>query len=118
MNQTGYARVNGLEMYYEIHGSGAPLVMLPGAFMTVELMGDLVPALATIRQVIAVEFQGHGHTADVERAFSYAQFADDTAALLDELGIDQTDVYGYSLGGGVALQFGLRHPGRVRKLVL
>jgi pimeloyl-ACP methyl ester carboxylesterase len=115
---SGYARVNGLEMYYEIHGAGEPLVVLHGAFMTVELMGDLVPTLAEGYRVIGVEFQGHGHTADIDRPFSYEQFADDTAALLEHLGIDRADVYGYSLGGGVALQFGLRHPGRVHKLVI
>jgi pimeloyl-ACP methyl ester carboxylesterase len=117
-NETAYAPVNGLRMYYEIHGSGEPLVVLPGAYMTVELMGDLVPALAKSRQVIAVEFQGHGHTADIDRPFSYEQFADDTAALLGYVGIERADVYGYSLGGGTALQLGLRHPGHVRKLVI
>jgi pimeloyl-ACP methyl ester carboxylesterase len=117
-NDVGYAPVNGLNMYYEIHGEGDPLVVLPGAYMTVELLGSLVPALAEHRQVIAVEFQGHGHTADIDRPFSYEQFADDTAGLLGHLGIEQADVYGYSLGGGVALQLGLRHPRRVRKLVI
>ncbi len=92
--------------------------MLPGAYMTVELMGELVPALAETHQVIGVEFQGQGHTADIDRPFSYEQFADDTAALLDHVGIEQADVFGYSLGGGVALQLGLRHPSRVRKLVI
>jgi pimeloyl-ACP methyl ester carboxylesterase len=105
-------------MYYEIHGDGDPLVVLHGAFMTVELMGDLVPLLAERYRVIAVEFQGHGHTADIDRAFSYEHFADDIVALLEHLGVDRADVYGYSLGGGVALQLGLRHPGRVRKLVI
>jgi pimeloyl-ACP methyl ester carboxylesterase len=117
-NDAGYAPVNGLELYYETHGAGEPLVVLPGAYMTVELMGDLVPALAKSRKVIAVEFQGHGHTADIDRPLSYESFADDTAALLEHLGIDRADVYGYSLGGGVALQLGLRHPSRVRKLVI
>jgi pimeloyl-ACP methyl ester carboxylesterase len=117
-NGAGYAPVNGLEMYYEIHGAGEPLVVLPGAYMTVELMGALVAALARSRQVIAVEFQGHGHTADIDRPFSYEQFADDAAALLGHVGVEQADVYGYSLGGGVALQLGLRHPRRVRKLVV
>ncbi len=117
-HDSGYAAVNGLELYYEIHGSGEALLVLPGAYMTVELMGDLVPALAQHRRVIAVEFQGHGHTADIDRPFSYEAFADDTAALLKHLGIDRADVYGYSLGGGVALQLGLRHPDRVRKLVI
>jgi len=117
-DDSGYAPVNGLELYYEVHGSGEPLVVLPGAYMTIELMGDLVPALAKHRRVIAVEFQGHGHTADVDRPFSYEAFADDTAALLDRFAIDRADVYGYSLGGGVALQLGLRHPTRVGKLVI
>jgi pimeloyl-ACP methyl ester carboxylesterase len=105
-------------MYYEIHGAGEPLLVLPGAYMTVELMGDLVPALAERHQVIGVEFQGHGHTGDIDRPFSYEQFADDAAALMACLGVDRADVYGYSLGGGVALQLGLRHPGRVRKVVI
>ena len=118
VSDSGYARVHGLEMYYEVHGTGAPLLVLPGAFMTIDLLGDLVRALARHHQVIAIEFQGHGHTADIDRAFSYEQFADDAAALLDVLGIEQSDVYGYSLGGGVALQLGLRHPERVRKLII
>ena len=117
-NTTGYVPVNGLEMYYETHGSGEPLVLLHGAYMTVVLMGDLVAALAESRQVIAVEFQGHGHTADIDRPFSYEQFVDDATAVMGHLGIERADVYGYSLGGGVALQVGLRHPGRVRKLVI
>jgi pimeloyl-ACP methyl ester carboxylesterase len=117
-NDAGYAPVNGLELYYETHGTGEPLVLLPGAYMTVDLLGDLVPALADSHEVIAVEFQGHGHTADIDRPFSYEAFADDVAALLEHLGLDRADVYGYSLGGGVALQLGLRHPLRVRKLVI
>ena len=117
-SDAGYVPVNGLNMYYEIHGAGEPILVLPGAYMTVELMGDLVSALGESRQVIAVEFQGHGHTADIDRTFSYEQFTDDVAALVAHLGIEQADVYGYSLGGGVALQLGLRHPQRVRKLVI
>jgi pimeloyl-ACP methyl ester carboxylesterase len=116
--RAGYAPVNGLEMYYEIHGSGQPLVVLHGAFMTIDLMGPLVPGLARTRQVIAVELQGHGHTADIDRPLLYDQLADDTSQLLEHLGIDQADVYGYSLGGGVALQVALRHPEQVRKLVV
>jgi pimeloyl-ACP methyl ester carboxylesterase len=117
-NGAGYAPVNGLRMYYETHGSGEPLLVLPGAYMTIGLMGDLVPALAESRHVIAVEFQGHGHTADIDRPFSYEQFADDIAALLGHLGIERADVYGYSLGGGVALQLGLRHRRLLRKLAI
>ena len=116
--RVGYAPVYGLQMYYEIRGSGQPLVLLHGAFMTIELMGKLVPGLAESRQVVAVEFQGHGHTADIDRPITYEQLADDTAALLRHLGIDGADVYGYSLGGGVALQVAIRHPELVRKLVI
>jgi pimeloyl-ACP methyl ester carboxylesterase len=117
--QTGYAPVNGLNMYYEIHGTRQPLVVLHGAYMTIELMGKLVSGLAASRQVIAVEFQGHGHTAaDIDRSITYEHLADDTAALLRHLGIGSADVYGYSLGGGVALQVAIRHPELVRKLVI
>jgi pimeloyl-ACP methyl ester carboxylesterase len=115
--QTGYAPVNGLKMYYEIHGSGLPIVVLHGAFMTIELMGELIAELATTRQVIAVEMQGHGHTPDIDRSLTYEDLADDTAALLRHLGLDRADVYGYSLGGGVALQLAIRRPEMVRKLV-
>jgi pimeloyl-ACP methyl ester carboxylesterase len=116
--QTGYAPVNGLNMYYEIHGTGQPLVVLHGSFMTIELLGKLVPELAASRQVIALEFQGHGHTADIDRPITYEQLADDTAALLRHLRVDIADVYGYSLGGGVALQLAIRHPQLVRRLVV
>jgi pimeloyl-ACP methyl ester carboxylesterase len=116
--QTGYAPVNGLNMYYEVHGTGQPLLVLHGAFMTIELMGKLVPELARSRQVIAVELQAHGRTADIDRPITYEHLADDSAALLRHLGIDKADVYGYSLGGGVALQVTIRHPEVVRKLVV
>ena len=116
--RTGYAQVNGLNMYYEIHGAGQQLVVLHGSFMTIELMGRLVPGLARSRQVIAVEFQGHGHTADIDRPITYEQLADDTAGLLRHLGIGTADVCGYSLGGGVALQVAIRHRELVRKLVI
>jgi pimeloyl-ACP methyl ester carboxylesterase len=116
--RTGYAPVNGLNMYYEIHGSGPPLVVLHGSFMTIDLMGELIPALTRSRQVIAVEMQGHGHTADADRALTFEQLADDVAALIRHLGVAQADVYGYSLGGIVALQVAIRHPDIVRKLVI
>ena len=113
-----YAEVNGLRMYYEIHGTGEPLVVLHGAYMTIGTMGELVPALAENRRVIAVELQGHGRTADVvDRPLTYERMADDVAALLGQLGIGEADVFGYSMGGGVALQVAIRHPGLVRKLV-
>jgi pimeloyl-ACP methyl ester carboxylesterase len=116
--EMGYAPVNGLEMYYEIHGQGAPLVLLPGAYMTIDAMGPLLPGLAETRQVIAVEQQGHGRTADVDRPLTYEQMADDTAALVRHLELESVDLFGYSMGGGIALQLALRHPELVRKLVL
>ena len=93
-------------------------MVLHGAFMTIGAMGAFVPALAEARQVVAVELQGHGHTADVDRPLSYEQMADDVAALLRHLGIEQADVFGYSMGGGAALQLAMRHPALVRKLVV
>jgi len=116
--QTGYAPVNGLRMYYEVFGTGRPLVVLHGAYMTIETMGQIVPSLAESRQVIAVELQGHGHTADIDRPLTYEHMADDVAALLRHLGIEQADVFGFSTGGGVALQLAIRHPEVVRKLVV
>ncbi|MGB8345701.1 MAG: alpha/beta hydrolase [Ktedonobacteraceae bacterium] len=113
-----YAQVNGLNMYYEIHGSGEPLILLPGGFMTVEAMGEIVPRLAATRRVIGVELQGHGHSADIERALRYELMADDIAALIRQLGLEQADIFGYSLGGGVGLQTAIRHPEVVRKLAL
>jgi len=114
---TGYAPVNDLNMYYEIHGSGQPLIVLHGAFMSVAAMGKLVPWLAESRQVVAFEAQGHGHTADINRPLTYEQMADDVAAAMAYLSIKQADVFGYSLGGGTALQLAIRHPQVVRKLV-
>ena len=113
-----YAEVNGLNIYYEIHGSGQPLVVLHGAYMTIDLMGEVVPALAESRQLIAVELQGHGHTADIDRPLSYELMADDIAALIEHLAIEKADLFGYSMGGGVALQVAIRHPEVVRKLVV
>jgi pimeloyl-ACP methyl ester carboxylesterase len=113
-----YASVNGLEMYYEIHGTGEPLVLLHGAYMTIDAMGEVVPSLAKTRRIIAVELQGHGRTADIDRPLSYEQMADDTAALLRHIGIEEADIFGYSMGGGIALQVTIRHPEVVRKLVL
>lgn len=118
VDQTGFAAVHGLDLYYEIHGTGAPLVLLHGGLMTIGMLGEFVPALAMTRQVIAVELEGHGHTPLRDRALRFEQMADDVAALIGQLGLESTDVFGYSLGGGVALQLAVRHPGLVRKLVL
>ena len=118
-NQGGsYASINGLDLYYEISGSGQPLVVLPGAYGTIKTLGELVPHLARTRRVIAVELQGHGHTADIERPLHFEWLADDIAALIKHLDLEQADLLGYSLGGGVALQTAIRHPEIVRKLVL
>ncbi|MGW5053602.1 alpha/beta fold hydrolase [Actinokineospora sp. NPDC004072] len=115
----GYAPVNGLQMYYEIHGSGDPVVLLHGALSGIETsFGAVLPLLAKTRRVIAVEVQGHGRTADVDRPLSYQQVADDVAALLRHLGVERADVFGYSMGSGIALELALRHPEAVRKLVL
>jgi pimeloyl-ACP methyl ester carboxylesterase len=116
--QTGYAPVGDLRMYYEVHGEGIPLVLLHGAYMTIDLMAPVLSGLAQTRQVIAVEQQGHGRTADVDRPITYEQMADDTAGLLAHVDIEQADVLGYSMGGGIALQLAIRHPERVRKLVV
>jgi pimeloyl-ACP methyl ester carboxylesterase len=116
--QTGYAPVNGLHMYYEIHGAGRPVLLLHGAYMTIDLMGPLLQGLAEGRQVIAVEQQGHGHTADIDRPLTYEQMADDTAALLRHLEVPRADVVGYSMGGGIALQLAIRHRASVRRLVV
>jgi pimeloyl-ACP methyl ester carboxylesterase len=116
--RTGYAPVGDLRMYYAIRGAGRPLVVLHGAYMTIDLMGPLLPELAKSRQVIAVEQQGHGRTADIDRALTYEQMADDTAGLLRHLGIESADVFGYSMGGATALQLAIRHPDLVRKLVV
>jgi pimeloyl-ACP methyl ester carboxylesterase len=113
-----YAEVNGLNIYYEIHGTGQPLVLLHGAYMTIDLMGEIVPVLAESRQLIAVELQGHGHTADIDRPLSYELMADDIAALIEHLAFEKADLFGYSMGGGVALQVAIRHPEVVRKLVV
>ena len=115
---SGYAPVNGLEMYYEIHGTGQPLVLLHGAFSAIGTsFGQLLPGLAKSRQVIGFELQAHGRTADIDRPLSMEQMADDVAAALKQLGIPQADIFGYSMGAGVALQVALRHPDVLRKLV-
>jgi pimeloyl-ACP methyl ester carboxylesterase len=116
--QTGYAPINGLQMYYEIHGAGEPLLLLHGAFGAIDLWGPILPTLAETHQVIAVELQGHGHTADIiDRPLGYEQLADDVAALMDHLAVEQADVVGYSMGGTTGLQVAIRHPKRVRTLV-
>jgi pimeloyl-ACP methyl ester carboxylesterase len=113
-----YADVNGIKLYYEIHDTGKPLVLLHGGLFSSSLFGPTIPALAAGRQVIAVDLQGHGHTADIDRPLKLEFLADDIAALLQYLKIPKADIMGYSFGGGVALQVAVRHPELVNKLVL
>ena len=117
--KTGYAQVNGIKMYYEIHGAGKPIVLLHGAFNTINMaFSQLIPELSKTRQVIAVELQGHGRTQDIDRPFSFESMADDVAALLKFLKTDSADIFGYSMGGGVAQQIATRHPEVVRRLII
>jgi pimeloyl-ACP methyl ester carboxylesterase len=120
MNSTrgDYAEVNGLWMYYEVHGEGRPLVLLHGAYMTVDAMGSILPGLAETWQMIVPEMQGHGRTADIDRPITHEGMADDVVALLRHLRIDEADVFGFSVGGGVALQLAIRHSGLLRRLVV
>jgi pimeloyl-ACP methyl ester carboxylesterase len=113
-----YASVNGLEMYYEIHGTGRPLILLHGGVGAIEMFGEVLGLLAEGRQVVAVDLQAHGRTADIDRSLSVESMADDIAALIEHLGFEKADVMGYSLGGGVALQTAIRHPEVVRRLVV
>jgi pimeloyl-ACP methyl ester carboxylesterase len=114
----GYVDVGGLELYYERHGHGPPVVLLHGAMGTIEsCFAGLLPPLADELEVIAVELQGHGHTRDVARPLSYDAMAADTAAVLDAFGIDRARVVGYSMGGAVALQLALDRPELVDRVV-
>jgi pimeloyl-ACP methyl ester carboxylesterase len=117
-SSSGYAEVDGLRMYYEVHGTGRPLLLLHGAYMTVDTMGPILPGLAETRRVIAAEMQGHGRTADIDRPITYEHMADDVAALIRHLGLDHPDLFGFSMGGAIALQLAIRHPGLARKLVV
>ncbi|MFI5496723.1 alpha/beta fold hydrolase [Actinoplanes sp. NPDC051859] len=112
-----YADVNGINLYYETYGTGSPLVLLHGGLGSGEMFGPLIGTFAEQHRVILVDLQGHGRTADVERPLSIETMADDVAALIDHLGLQQPDVVGYSLGGGVALLTAIRHPEKVGRLV-
>jgi pimeloyl-ACP methyl ester carboxylesterase len=112
-----YADVNGVNLYYEIHGSGRPLILLHGGLGSGAMFGPVIPMLAAKHQVILPDLQGHGRTADVDRPLDVRLMADDVAALIDHLGLEKPDVVGYSLGGGVALQTAFKHPAKVRRLV-
>jgi pimeloyl-ACP methyl ester carboxylesterase len=114
----GYAPVNGIKLYYEIHGAGRPLVVLHGGLGASSMLAPILPALSADRQVIAVDMRAHGHTDDTDEPLRFERMADDVDGLLAHLGIEQADVMGYSLGGMVALRVAIQHPARVRKLVL
>jgi pimeloyl-ACP methyl ester carboxylesterase len=117
-HSTGYADVNGLHLYYEVYGQGSPLVLLHGGMMTIDLnFATLIPDLATRHQVIGVEMQGHGRTADTGREITPAALASDIIGLLDHLGIDRAHVLGHSMGAAATLELGVSYPGRVRSLV-
>jgi pimeloyl-ACP methyl ester carboxylesterase len=116
---SGYAQVNGLNMYYEVHGEGSPLVLLHGGLHSIGLsFGQMLPQLAASRQVIAAELQGHGRTADTDRPLTVPALANDVVGLLDLLGIGRADLFGFSLGGLVATQLAVSHPERVDRIVL
>ena len=114
-----YAEVHGLKMYYEIHGTGRPLVLLHGGLSAIGTsFGKVLPGLARGRQIIAIEQQAHGHTPDIDRPLTYQQMANDTIALLSHIGCEHADFFGYSIGGGIAMQIAIEHPKVVRKLVV
>ncbi len=116
---SGYAPVNGIKVYYEVYGEGKPLVLLHGAFYTIDMnWGELIPALSKKRKVIAIEMQGHGHSPFSDRALSVATLASDVEKVMDHLKIDSADVAGFSMGGSVAYQFAVQSPRRLRKLVI
>ena len=113
-----YAEVNGINLYYETHGSGRPLIILHGGLMSGETFGPVLPLLAERHQVIAVDLQGHGRTADIDRPIDVRLMAGDIAALIDHLRLATPDLVGYSLGGGVALQTAAQYPTKIRRLVM
>jgi pimeloyl-ACP methyl ester carboxylesterase len=113
-----YAEVNGINLYYETHGSGRPLILLHGGLGSGEMFGPVLPLLAERHQVVAVDLQGHGRTADIDRPIDIRLMAGDIAALIDHLRLATPDVVGYSLGGGVALQTAAKYPTKIRRLVM
>lgn len=118
-SSSGYAPVNGIKVYYEVYGEGRPLVLLHGAFWTINMnWGQLIPELSKTRKVIAIEMQGHGHTPYSDRKMSFPALASDVAGVMDYLKIDSADVAGFSMGGTVAYEFAVQHPTRLRKLVI
>lgn len=118
-SESGYAPVNGIKIYYEVYGEGRPIVLLHGAFYTIDMnWGQLIPELSKTMKVIAIEMQGHGHTPFSDRKLSITTLASDVEGVMDYLKIDSADVVGYSMGGSVAYQFAVQSPKRLRKLAI
>ncbi len=113
-----YADVNGINLYYETHGAGRPVILLHGGLGSGEMFGPVLPLLADKREVIAVDLQGHGRTADIDRPIDTRLMAEDIAALIGHLGLEKPDVMGYSLGGGVAFWTAVRHPELVGRVIV
>jgi pimeloyl-ACP methyl ester carboxylesterase len=109
--------VNGMQMYYEVSGEGDPLIVLHGAYMNIETMGEIIPRLAETHRVYALEFQGHGRTTDIDRPITYPNLASDVAAFMDAVGIEKADVFGYSMGAAAGLRFAIDYPEKVDQLV-
>src|SRR5947208_2380193 len=116
---TGHrVQVNGMRMYYEVSGAGEPLIVLHGAYMNITTMGAIIPELAKTHRVYALELQGHGRTTDIDRPITYPNLADDVSAFMDGVGLKQADVFGYSMGAMTGLQFAIRHPAKINRLLV
>src|SRR5438105_12562830 len=111
-----YAKVNGLNLYYETHGAGRPLILLHGGLMSSEMFGPVLPLLSKRHQVIAPDLQGHGRTADIDRPIDVRLMADDIAALIDHLGLEKPNLHGYSPGGGMSHHTAAKYPAKLRRL--
>ena len=109
--------VNGMDLYYEVSGSGDPIVVLHGAYMNIPTMGGIIPALAESHTVYAIEFQGHGRTEDIDRPITYPNLASDVAAFMDAVGLEKADIFGYSMGAAAGLRLAIDHPEKVDQLV-
>lgn len=116
-NNGEYIDLNGMQMYYKISGEGDPMIVLHGAHMDIPSMGEIIPMLAESYKVYALEFQGHGHTKDIDRPITYQNFADDVADFMDKIGLEKADVFGYSMGAQVGLQLAITQPQKVNKLI-
>ncbi|SDG36093.1 alpha/beta fold hydrolase [Pelagibacterium luteolum] len=117
-DEDGTVNVNGLEMYYQVHGEGEPLVLIHGGLMTIEAWGPFLSALAETRKVYAIELEGHGRTVDLDRPLSIRQFADDVGGFIDAMDIGPVDIVGYSMGGGTATGVAILHPDQVKSIVV